>query len=213
MPVCTQLRDWIWHAERGFCLVETGLQLQAGTCSILSSPSHSIEKLPHMTYFLVWGRGKQARITRLHCTCQAVRVSSWSGKSTSGGGQACRSALNGGGRAAGGHSRYREYVKTRWILGGHGGTGVQHRLPSCWHCWAFYISCAPAGGVACQKGHNPQVRSLNIHTKNRHAAQDDVGRYTQSNQQAMVLKPVCNAWSCLLHRECCNTHSWRWNCF
>jgi len=99
MPVCTQLCDWIWDVERGFRLVETGLQLQAGTGSFHSSPSHSIEKLLLMTYFLVWGRGKQAWITRLHCTCRAVRASSWSGKSTSGGGQACRSALYGGGRA------------------------------------------------------------------------------------------------------------------
>jgi len=49
MPVCTQLRDWIWDAERGFRLVETGFQLQAGSGSFLSSPFHSIEKLPHMT--------------------------------------------------------------------------------------------------------------------------------------------------------------------
>jgi len=53
MPVCTQLRNLIWDAEWGFCLVETGLQLQAGTGSFPSSPSHSIEKLPHMAYFLV----------------------------------------------------------------------------------------------------------------------------------------------------------------
>jgi len=53
MPVCTQLHNRIWDAERGFRLVETGLQLTAGTSSFLSSPSHSIEKLPFMTYFLV----------------------------------------------------------------------------------------------------------------------------------------------------------------
>jgi len=164
-----------------------------------------------MTYFLVWGRGKQARITRLHCTCQAVCVSSWSGKSTSGGGQACRSALYGGGRASGGRSRYREYVETRWILGGHGATRVRHRLPWFWHRWAFYICCDPARGVAFQKGHNLQVRSLDTCTKNRHAAQDDVGRYTQGNLQSTLLKPVCNAWSCHLHRERCNTRSWRWD--
>jgi hypothetical protein len=53
MPVCTQLRDLILDAERGFHLIKTGLQLQAGTSSFLSASSHSIEKLPHMTYFLV----------------------------------------------------------------------------------------------------------------------------------------------------------------
>jgi len=42
LPVCTQLQDWIWNAEWGFHLVETGLQLQAGTSSFPSSPSHSI---------------------------------------------------------------------------------------------------------------------------------------------------------------------------
>jgi len=211
MPVCTKLCDWIWDAERGFHLVETGLQLQASTGSFLSSPYHSIEKLPHMTYFLVWGRGTQARITRLHWTCQAIRASSWSGKSTSGDGQACRSALNGGGRASGGRSWYREYVETRWILGGHGAMRVRHRLPWCWHRWASYIGCDPAGGVACQKGHNLQVRSLDTRTKIRHAARDDVGRYTQGNLQAMLLQPVCNAWSCHLHRERCNTRSRRWD--
>ena len=49
MPVCTQLHDWIWDAERDFLLIETGLQLLADTCSFPSSPSYSIEKLPHMT--------------------------------------------------------------------------------------------------------------------------------------------------------------------
>jgi len=99
LPVCTQLRDWIWDAERGFHLIETGLQLQSGTGTFPSSPSHSSEKLLLMTYFLMWGSGKQARMNRLHCTCRAVPASSWSGKSTSGGGQGCRSALYGGGRA------------------------------------------------------------------------------------------------------------------
>jgi len=97
MPVCTELRNWIWDAERGFRLVGTGLQLQAGTGSLPPSPSDSMEKLPHMTDILVWGRGKQGQITRFHWTCQAVHASSWSGKSTCGGGQACRSALYGGG--------------------------------------------------------------------------------------------------------------------
>jgi len=205
MPVCTQLRDWIQDAERGFRLVETGLQLEAGTSSFVSSPPHSIEKLPHMTYFLVWGRGKQAQITRLHCTCQDDRVSSKSGKSTSRGGQACRTALCGGNRASGGHSRYRESVETRWILGGNGTTRVQHRLPWCRHHWAFFIGCDPAGGVACHKGHNLHIRSVDTRTKSSHAARDDVGRYTQGNLQAMLLKPVCNTWSCHLHREHWNT--------
>ena len=49
MPVCTQLCDGIWDAMRGFLLVETALQLQAGTGSFPSSPFHSIEKLPYMT--------------------------------------------------------------------------------------------------------------------------------------------------------------------
>jgi len=211
MPICTQLRDWIWDAERGIRLVETQLQLQAGTSSLPSSPSLSIEKLPHMTDFLVWGHGKQARITRLHCKCRAARASSWCGKSTSGGGQACRSALYGGGQAWGGHIQYREYVETRWILSEHGVMRVRHRLPWCWRCWALYISCHPAVGVACQDAHNIQVRSVDTCTKNKHAARDDVGRYTLFNLQAMLLIPVCNAWSCHLLRECCNTCSRSWD--
>ena len=51
MPVCTQLHDGMRDAERGFCLVETGLQPQAGTGSFPLSPSHSIEKLPDMIFF------------------------------------------------------------------------------------------------------------------------------------------------------------------
>jgi len=209
--MCTRLRDWIWDTEQGFRLVQTGLQLQAGTSSFIPSPSHSIEEFPQMTYFEVWGHGKQARITRLHCTCPAVRASSCSGESTSGGGQACRSALYGGGRAWGGRTRYREYVETRWILRGHGAMRVRHRLPWCWHRWAFYIGCDPAGGLPCQKGHNLQVRSLDTRTRNRHAARDDVGLYTQGNLQATLLKPVCNASSCHRHRERCNTRSRRWD--
>jgi len=211
MPVCTQLRDWIWDAERGFHLVETGLQLQAGTGSFLSSPSHSIAKLPHMTCFLVWGRGKQTRITRLHCTFRAVHVSSCSGKSTSGGGQACRYALYGGGRASGGRSQYREYIETRWIIIEYGATRVWHPLPWCCHHWAFTIGCDPTGGVPYQDAHNLQVHSLDTRTKNRHAARDDVGCYTLCNLQAMLLKPVCNAWSCHLHRERCTTGSQCWD--
>jgi len=41
MPMCTQLRNWIWDVERGFRLVEAELQLQAGTGLFPSSPSHS----------------------------------------------------------------------------------------------------------------------------------------------------------------------------
>jgi len=89
MPVCTQFRDLLLDAERGFSLVETGLQLQAGTRSFPSSTSHSIENPLHMTIFLVSDHGKQARITRLHYTWWAIRASSSRGKSTSGGGQAC----------------------------------------------------------------------------------------------------------------------------
>jgi len=72
-------------------------------------------------------------------------------------------------------------------------TRVQHWLPWCWHCGAFDIGCDPAGGVACQEGHHLQVGSLDTRTKSRHAARDDVGRYTQGNLQAMLLKPVCNS--------------------
>ena len=157
MAVWTQLRDWIWENERGFRLIETGLQLQAVTRSFPSSPSHSIEKDPYRTNFLVWGRHKQAQITRSHCTCQAVCSSSWSGKYMSGGGQACQSALDGGGWAAVGRSRYGEYVVTIRFLGEHGTTRVWHRLPWCWHRWAFYIDCDPARGVSRQEGHNLQV--------------------------------------------------------
>jgi len=209
MPVCTQLHNWIWDAERGFHLVEIGLQLQAGTGSFPSSPSHSIEKLPHMMNLLVWGRGKEAWITRLHRACRAVRVSWWSGKSTSAGGQACRSALYRGGWGSGDCSRYREYIEECSITGGDGTTRVWHRVPWCWHRRAFYIGCDPAGGDACKKGHNLQVRCLDIHTRNRHATRDDVGCYTQGNMQAMLVKPVSNACRCHLHTGCWNTRSWR----
>jgi hypothetical protein len=76
ITVCTQLHDCISDAKRGFRLVGTVLQLLVGTGSFPSSPSHSIETLPHLTYFLVLGRCTLARITRLHRTCRAVRVSS-----------------------------------------------------------------------------------------------------------------------------------------
>jgi hypothetical protein len=104
MPLCNQLCKWIWDAERGFLLIETGLQLQVRTCSFPSSASNSIEKLPHKTKLLVWCRSTQACMTILHYTCQAVCASSWSGKSTSGGDQAGGLELYGGGWASGGHS-------------------------------------------------------------------------------------------------------------
>jgi len=211
MPMCTRLGDWIWNTEQGFHLVESGLHLYPGTGSFSSFPSDSIEKHPHMTYCLMWGRGKQARITRSHSTCWAVCVSSWSAKSTSGGGEACQSELNGGGRASGGRSRHEQYVKTHWIVGEHGVARVRHLLPWCRHCGAFYIGCDPAGGVASQEGHNLQVRSLDSRTNNRHVAWDDVGCNTQGNLRAMLLKPVSNAWSCHLASEHHNTCSRRWD--
>jgi hypothetical protein len=70
----------------------------------------------------------------------------------------------------------------------------------------------PTGGVACQRGHNLQVRSLDTRTKTRHAARDNVGHYTQGNMQAMLLKPGCNACNCHLHIKRCNTHSGLWDC-
>jgi len=143
----------------------------------------------------------------MHCTCRAVRAYSWGETSTSGGGQACQSAVYGGGRASGGRSRYWEYVDTRSILTEHNGVTVRHRLHWCWHHWAFYIGCDSAGGVACQEGHNLQVRSLDTETKNRHATGDDVSHYTLGNLQAMLLKLVCNTWSYHLHRERRNTRS------
>jgi len=157
----------------------------------------------------VWGYGKQARISILDCTCRSVCASSCSGKSTSWGGQASRAALNGGGWAFGGRSQSREYVETSWIFVGHGATRVQHSQPWCWYRWAFYIGCVRNWGVACEEGQNLQVCSLDTRTKNRHAAQDDVCRYTQGNLQAMLLNPVCNAWSCHLYRERFNTRSQR----
>jgi len=210
MPMCAQLPNWIWDAEQGFGLVETGLPLPAGTSWFPLSPFHSIEKYPHMSYFLVWGHGKQAQVTRLHWTCRAVRASSQSGTSTSGSDLARRSALYGGGQAPGGCSRYRGYGETHWILSEHCATRVRHRLTWCWHCWVFYIDRDPTRGVAFQEGHNLQVCSLDTRAKNRHAAWDDVGRYTPGNMQAMLLNPVRNAWSCHLQSEHCNTHSRRW---
>jgi len=100
-----------------------------------------------------------------------------------------------------------ESIETLWILGEHGATRVPHWLPGCWHPWAFDICCDPAGGIACQEGHNLQVHSLITRAGNRHAARVDVGRYSQGNLQAMLLQPVCNAWSCHQHREPCDTRS------
>jgi len=140
----TQLHYWILDAERGFCLVETGLQLPAGNRSFPSSPAQSIEKLRLMSDFLGWGCGQKPWISRLHCTCRAICTSSWSWKSASGGDLACRYALSGGGQALGGHSKYREYVITHWILCECSVTRVHHRLPWCWHCGRFYVGCEPA---------------------------------------------------------------------
>jgi hypothetical protein len=53
LPVCTQLRDWMWDAERGCVFISTRLQLQAGTGSFSLTPFYSIEKLAHETWFLV----------------------------------------------------------------------------------------------------------------------------------------------------------------
>ena len=190
----------------------TRSQLQPGTTSVPSSPSDWIERLVHITYFVVWGGGKQACITWLHCTCRAVCASSWSGKSTSAGGQACRSALYGGGHAGGGRSLYRESFETRCIVRECGATRVRHSLHACWHRWVFDIGFDPAGGLARQEGHNPQVQYLDTSTKNRHAARDDVGHYTPANLHAMLLKPVCNTWSGNLHRVHCNTRTRRQCC-
>jgi len=209
MPMCSQLLDWIWDAEQALGLVDSGLPLQAGTGSFPSSPSHSIDILTHMTYCLAWVHGKQARTTRLHCTCDPVCASSWSGKSTSRGGQACQSALYGEGRATAGRSRSRKHVITSWILGQHGGTTVAHRLPSWWHRWAFYIDCAHPGCVNCQKGNTPEVHSLDTHNKMRYATPYDGDHYSQGYLQVMLVKPISNPWSGDLHRENCNTISRR----
>lgn len=61
------------------------------------------------------------------------------------------------------------------------------------HCWAFDIGCNPTGGVACQERYNIRVHSLVTHTKQWHAACDDVGRDTLGNLQGMLLNSVYNA--------------------
>jgi len=86
-------------------------------------------------------------------------------------------------------------------------TIFRHWLPWCWHRWWFYNRCDPARGVACQEGENLQVHSLDTRTKSRHAAWDDVGRLPLGNLQALLLRTVCNAWSCHLHGKLWNTHS------
>ena len=174
IPVCTELCDWIWDAERGLRLAETGLQLHAGTGSFLSYPSNSVEKLPHETWVLVWGHDEQERITKLHCTCLAFHASSWSGHSTSGGDHACRSASYDRGWALGGHPLYQDHNEPRWILSEGGATRVCHQQPWCCHRWVFNIGCDLGWSVAWWEGYNLQVRSLDTHTENRHAAQDDV---------------------------------------
>jgi len=151
-------------------------------------------------------------MTRLHCTCWAIRASSWSGKSTSGRAQACQSVLYGGDRTLGGCSQYREYVEKPSILSGHGAMRGWHRLPWCLHHWEFYIGCDPAGGVSCQEGPDLQARSLDTHTKNSHHTWDDVGCDNLGNLQVRLLKPVCNARSYPQHRERRTTHSQRWEC-
>jgi hypothetical protein len=52
---------------------------------------------------------------------------------------------------------------------------------------------------------------MDNHTDYRHATRDDAGHYTLGNLQGMLLEPVCNAWSCLLHREHRNTRYRRWH--
>jgi len=163
-----------------------------------------------MTYFLVRGRGMQVLITRLQCSCRAICASSWGGNSTSGGGQACRYALNNEGWSSGGHCWFRQYVKPRWILCMDSVTTVRHPLPWCWHHSTFYICPDPARGIACQEGHNLQVCSFNTYTKSRHAAWDDVGRNTLGNLQVMLLIPVCKTGSSHLHREHCNARCGHW---
>jgi len=95
--------------------------------------------------------------------------------------------------------------------GEQGTTRVGHRLPWCCHHWGFHIGCAPAVGVACQERHNLRLDCLDTRTKHRHATRDDIGCYTLGNLQAMLLNPVCNAWSHHLHREPYNTVSRLWH--
>jgi len=138
---------------------------------------------------MVWGRDKQALTTRLCCTSRAIRAWLYSGKSTSEGGQACRSAICLAGWAMESQSRYREFVETCWILSEHGATRVWHWLPLCWHYGACYIGCDPAGSVAWQEGHNLYVCSSDIPTGNRHATQEHGCHYSPGN-----LQPILQNW-------------------
>jgi hypothetical protein len=69
---------------------------------------------------------------------------------------------------------------------------VRHRWPWCWHRRAFYLSSEPTGAIHCQDTHNLKVRSLDTLNRYRHAARDDLGRYTLGNLQSMLLDPVYN---------------------
>jgi len=197
--VCTQLYDLIKEAERGFRLAESGLQLGAGTGTFHASRAYYIEKLAHMTYFLMCGHGKQARITILHCTWWAVSASSWIQTPSSGDAHAGRSALHRGGLASEGRWCDREYVETSWILGENGMMRCQCKLASYRYHWAFYIGCDTTGGVVWQEGYDLLVHTLDTDTKDRPADRDLVGPISQCNLQPMLLKPVSNTWSCHLH--------------
>jgi len=160
MPMCTELHDLIWDAKQGFCIWESGLQLQVATGSFPSSRSHSKEIIPHRPYVLVSGCGKQAWKTGLHCTCQAIRMSSWFGKSAPRFVQVCGTAVYGGGWASRGSSQCSGYVEIRWMHCAHGATRVWRLLSWYWQCWALNIRSDPAGRVASQEGHNIQVPTL-----------------------------------------------------
>jgi len=84
-------------------------------------------------------------------------------------------------------------------------------MHGCWKAWVFHIDCNSATGGPCQQGHNLPVRSLDIRTKTRYAAQDHVGRYSLGNLYAMLLKVVLAGWSCHQHRERGNTRSQCWD--
>jgi hypothetical protein len=57
-----------------------------------------------------------------------------------------------------------------------------------------------------------QVRYEDTRTNIIDATRDDVGFNTQGNLQAMLLKPVCNAWRCHLRRERWNANPRHWGC-
>jgi len=210
MTVCTELYDWILDAVRRSRLGETGLQLDTGTGSFPSTQFHSIGKLPHMAYFLVWGCGKQAGKTTLGCPRWAIRASLWCGKSTAGGSHMCRSTLFAAGRASGDCSRYRDFVESHLILSEHVPLRFQQPLSCCWNCGEFYTDCDPAGGMECQAQYNLCVHYLDTRTKNRPAPRDDLGCNFLGNLPAMLLKWVGNAQCCHLHRKCSNTRFRCW---